>query len=268
MVEEFPSNQEQIIDALVYGLIFLVLSAIGLILFFYLSRRKIIEKEIEKVNIKLDYQKQILQTTINVQEEERKRIAQDLHDAISSKLNVVSLTTNVLLEDNSITNEHKHTLKHILDITTKTLESSREIAHKLMPSILDKFGLKVALEELFDEFTSNTAIRIHYDIDLVKFNNMNSELHVFRIIQELINNALTHGKANVLDIKLKKEDSGFVLIFKDNGKGFDIDIATKKMGLGLQNINSRVSILSGYLTIESSKTTGSAFTINCKFYAA
>jgi two-component system NarL family sensor kinase len=71
-----------------------------------------------------------------------------------------------------------------------------------------------------------------------------------------------------LDIKLKKEDSGFVLIFKDNGKGFDIDIATKKMGLGLQNINSRVSILSGYLTIESSKTTGSAFTINCKFYAA
>ena len=181
--------------------IFLVLVTIGLILFFYYSRRKIIKKEIEKVNIKLDHQKKILQTTIKVQEKERNRIAQDLHDAISSKLNVVSLTTNVLIEE---------ALNHILDITTRTLESSRKIAHELMPPILDKFGLKIALEELFEEFTSNTSIQIDYNIDQIGDLNKSNELHIFRITQELINNALNHGKADTLQMELKNEIQGFI----------------------------------------------------------
>jgi len=263
MVEEFSSDQEQIINALIYALIFLTLSVLGLILFFYLSRKIIIKKEIEKVNIKLDYQKQILQNTINIQEEERKRIAQDLHDAISSKLNVMSLTTNVLIEDNTVANEHKNALQHILDITTKTLESSRKIAHELMPPTLANFGLKVTLEELFDEFTSNSLLKIEYDIEDLNALNSFDQLHLFRITQELINNALTHGNATKLIIELKKTTDGFYFIFKDNGIGFDVYNQTKKMGLGLQNIKSRVAILNGNLQIESSNKIGSIFTINC-----
>ncbi|WP_298893009.1 sensor histidine kinase [uncultured Psychroserpens sp.] len=266
MENEFSASQEQIIGALVYSIIFLVLVTLGLILFFYYSRKKIIEKEVEKVNIKLDHQKKILQTTIKVQEEERNRIAQDLHDAISSKLNVVSLTTNVLIEDDTINDEHKDALNHILDITTRTLESSRKIAHELMPPILDKFGLKVALEELFEEFTSNTSIKINHHIETLEQLDKNSELHVFRIAQELINNALRHGKADLLQMKLIKEKQGFELVFKDNGIGFDVNEHKKKSGIGLQNIKSRVAILNGQLFVESSKKTGSIFTINCHSY--
>ncbi|WP_299337407.1 ATP-binding protein [uncultured Psychroserpens sp.] len=266
MENEISASQEQIIGALVYGIIFLVLVTLGLILFFYYSRKKIIEKEVEKINIKLDHQKKILQTTIKVQEEERNRIAQDLHDAISSKLNVVSLTTNVLIDDDSISNEHKDALNHILDITTRTLESSRKIAHELMPPILDKFGLKVALEELFDEFTSNTSIKISHDIDTLDQLDKHNELHVFRIAQELINNALRHGKADQLIMELKKQNQGFALVFKDNGIGFDVKANNKKSGIGLQNIKSRVAILNGQLFVESSKHSGSTFTINCQTY--
>lgn len=240
--------------------------AVTLIFFFHQTKKKIIEKEIEKVNIKLDHQKKILQTTIKVQEEERNRIAQDLHDAISSKLNVVSLTTNVLIEDNSIGEEHKDALNHILDITTRTLESSRKIAHELMPPILDKFGLKVALEELFDEFTSNTDIKIKHSIESLDYLDKSNKLHIFRIAQELINNALVHGKANQLKMELKKENQGFALVFKDNGVGFDVNDIKKKSGIGLQNIKSRVAILNGQLFVESSKKTGSIFTINCQSY--
>ncbi len=260
------ATQEQIIGALAYGIIFLVLVTLGLILFFYYSRKKIIEKEIEKVNIKLNHQKKILQNTIKVQEKERNRIAQDLHDAISSKLNVVSLTTNVLIEDDSVSKDHKEALQHILDITTRTLESSRRIAHELMPPILNNFGLKVALEELFDEFTSNTEIKINHSIDAIENLNESDKLHVFRITQELINNALIHGKANQLQMELKKENKGFVLVFKDNGKGFDVNAKNKKSGIGLQNINSRVAILNAKLFVESSKKTGTTFTINCQSY--
>ncbi|MBR9913314.1 MAG: sensor histidine kinase [Algicola sp.] len=260
------ASQEQIIGALVYGIIFLVLVTLGLILFFYYSRKKIIQKEVEKVNIKLNHQKKILQTTIKVQEEERHRIAQDLHDAISSKLNVVSLTTNVLIDDKTIGDDQKEALKHILDITTRTLESSRKIAHELMPPILDKFGLKVALEELFDEFTSNTSIRISHHIETLDQLDKSSELHIFRIAQELINNALRHGKADMLKMELIKEQQGFILKFKDNGIGFDVTDDKKKSGIGLQNIKSRVAILNGQLFVESSKKTGSKFTINCQSY--
>lgn len=266
MEKEYFATQEQIIGALVYGIIFLVLVTLGLILFFYYSRKKLIEKEVEKVNIKLDHQKKILQTTIKVQEEERNRIAQDLHDAISSKLNVVSLTTNVLLDDTSIGSEQKEALNHILNITTRTLESSRKIAHELMPPILDKFGLKVALEELFEEFTSNTSITINYNIESIEDLDKNYELHVFRIAQELINNALNHGKADLLQMELKKNKQGFTLVFKDNGIGFDVSKQKKKSGIGLQNIKSRVAILNGQLFVESSKKTGSIFTINCLNY--
>ena len=88
-------------------------------------------------------------------------------------------------------------------------------------------------------------------------------LHVYRINQELINNALTHGKADKLNVTIKEENTGFILKFKDNGVGFDINDSSKKSGIGLQNIKSRIAILNGNLTIESSKKTGSTFTINC-----
>ena len=244
----------------------LIIMAVTFILFFHQTKKKIIEKEVEKINIKLNHQKKILQTTINVQEKERNRIAQDLHDAISSKLNVVSLTTNVLLDDESINAEQKEALSHILNITTRTLESARKIAHELLPPILDKFGLKIALEELFEEFTSNTSIRINHDIESLDHLEKSNELHVFRIAQELINNAIRHGKADVLQMKLKKNNQGFELVFKDNGIGFDVDNPKKKSGIGLQNIKSRVAILNGQLFIESSKKTGSIFTINCQAY--
>ncbi|MBO6605637.1 MAG: sensor histidine kinase [Psychroserpens sp.] len=260
------ANQKQIIEGLVFGIMFLVLVTTGLILFFYYSRRKIIEKEIEKVNIKLDHQKQILQNTINVQEDERNRIAQDLHDAISSKLNVVTLTTNVLIDDDEIQPKHRDSLNHILDITTKTLESSRKIAHELMPPVLYKFGLKVALEELFDEFTSNSELQINHEIDTIDL-SQNDALHIFRIVQELINNALVHGKADELEIVLNKlPEVGFSLLFKDNGVGFNVNAKSKKSGIGLQNIKSRVAILNGQLVVESSKQLGSKFKIHCYSY--
>jgi len=260
--EYFASQEQQVIGALVYGIIFLVLVTTGLILFFHYSRKKITEKEIEKVSIKLNHQQKILQTTINVQERERKRIAKDLHDDISSKLNVISLTTHVLLDDDSLNNSQKDALNHILEITTNTLENSRKIAHDLMPPILDKFGIKVALEELFDEFIKSKKITIEYNIDELTNIIKSSELHIFRIIQELINNSIRHGNASKISVLLNQTHEGFTIYYSDNGTGFDVKAVKEKIGIGLQNIKSRVAILNGTFTIESSSKKGSIFKIN------
>jgi signal transduction histidine kinase len=254
-------TQASVVAALAYAIIFLVLLISGLLLFFHYSRRKIIQKEVEKVNLKLEYQRQILRATISTQEEERKRIAQDLHDDISSKLNVVSLTANMLLENEDLSKEQITAVEHILDVTTNTIESSRKIAHDLLPPILDKFGLKVALEELFDDFIKGSHLQILHEIETIPELTQNKELHLFRIVQELLNNAVKHGQATQMSIDLLHKPLGFELSCKDNGTGFSLDVLHKKSGIGLQNIKSRAAILESSLHIDSSPDKGSKFTI-------
>ena len=260
MVQEFQTEESKLVLVLIFAVIFLLIIIIGVIFFFFLSRRKIIQKEKEKADLRIANQEKILQTSIAVQETERKRIAQDLHDAISSKLNVVSLTTNVLLSDNQINEKQKNTLEQILDITSTTLESSRQIAHDLLPPILDKFGLKAALEELFEDFSKNTTIEIAHNIEELKLSETN-QLHLFRIAQELINNSIRHGMANKIEVNLLSKNKGFKFNYSDNGGGFNVSEVNKNAGIGLQNIKSRVKILDADLNIDSVINQGSRFVI-------
>ena len=243
----------------------LVIMAVTLIAFFHHTKKKIIENEQEKATLKIRYQQKILQTSIAIQESERKRIAQDLHDAISSKLNIVSLTTNVLLLDKTINEKQKTALEQILNITTKTLESSRKIAHDLLPPILAEFGLKAALEELFEDCSKHTKIDIEYNIEELTKLTKTNQLHLFRIVQELINNSIKHGKANEMAIYMEQNATGFILRYQDNGVGFNIKDIKEKSGIGLQNIKSRVKILNGVLKIESTPNSGSQFIIRCSY---
>ncbi len=233
-------NQESLITVLAYGIVFISLLLLGLMLFFHFSRKKIVQEQVSKIEMKLDHQKNILKATIATQEEERTRIAQDLHDDISSKLNIVSLTTNLLLDDTSLSKEQHESLNHILGVTTTTLESSRKIAHDLLPPILDKFGLKVALEELLDDYIRTNKLQVLYEINTLPLVLKSNELHVFRIVQELINNAIRHGNASQVRINLDATSSGFLLKFEENGVGFDTTNFDEKAGLGIQNIKSRL----------------------------
>lgn len=252
-----------IINVLVYGIIFTVFISCGLLLLFHYSRKKIIQKEVEKVNILLEQKQKVFQASITAQEEERKRIAQDMHDAISAKLNVVNLTTHMLLGDETISEEQEQSLTHILNVNSKTLESSRKIAHDLLPPVLDKFGLTVALDELFEDFTKSKQVKINSKIEDITVLEKSNELHIFRILQELINNSIRHGKATILDINLVNIESGYELNYHDNGIGFDTSQMSTKAGIGLQNIESRVAILNGIFTVTSEPNNGSTFIVNC-----
>ena len=98
MVEALPNPEKEVVKIILLALAILIFMGVAIVLFFYFSRKKIIKTQLEKAHLEIAYQKELLQATILTQEEERKRIAQDLHDAISSKLNVVSLNANFLIE--------------------------------------------------------------------------------------------------------------------------------------------------------------------------
>ncbi|MAP54618.1 sensor histidine kinase [Altibacter sp.] len=256
------SSEEQIVGIIVIALGIVILMSAAIIAFFYFSRKKIIKTELEKASMEIEHQKEVIQSTLITQEEERKRIAQDLHDAISSKLNVVSLNANFLTEAD-ISSQDTNTIgKQILSITSTILESSRKIAHDLLPPTFEKFGLKAALEELCDEVGETKKFQIRCDLPYAEgFLPPEKELHVFRIVQELFNNAIKHSEATVLQLTVKTEQNRLSLQYKDDGKGFDPDTKTLVKGIGMSGITNRVAILNGTLSVDSRPGDGVQLTI-------
>ena len=255
---------DEILKILSISIISVILMCLVLYLFFRFARKKIVEKELEKAAIKLDGQKKILQATIETQERERKRIARDLHDAISAKLNVVSLHVNMLLDGSLDSSEQRDALSKVLGVTTVVLDNSRQIAHNLFPPILENFGLSAALEELMDEFGATKKVVVQQEIKYLTTLSKNEELHLFRVVQELLNNSIRHGKATKVCLKLMDSVDSMSLVYTDNGKGFIVKQALSECGLGLTNIKSRVAILNGKLIIKSQLGNGAVFTIAIK----
>lgn len=250
-------NDSTIISSIVYTFLAFTVLCITLMIFFYFSRKKIMSNLLEKKEMEIKYQKELVKATITSQEKERHRIAQELHDDISSKLGIVSLNTHLLETSNLSETEAKDIRNNIISMVSNAMESSRRIAHNLLPPTLEKFGLSAALEELFNEVISTKKMQIKYSNNLY-FGNLEKEknLHIFRILQELINNSIKHGKASQITVVFEGIDNKNVCKYTDNGKGFDTDNKNLKKGLGLRNIENRVELINGKLDMYSTPNKG------------
>ncbi|MDI1255669.1 MAG: histidine kinase [Flavobacterium sp.] len=250
-------DDADIVIVIIYTSIAFVLMALVLILFYYFSRKKIIRHELEKRDLQISHQRELLHSVILTQEVERKRIAQDLHDDISSKLNIVSLNSHLLTAPNLSETELSEIKLNIINLTAKALENSRRIAHDLLPPVLEKFGLQAAVEELCQEFKTAKKTSITFQNELI-FDIVEEDLHlqVFRILQELMNNSIRHGKATKISIIFHEVNGQQTCDYVDNGIGFDVEEAKNKKGLGMKNIESRVEIFQGNINFNSSKNNG------------
>ena len=263
--------EDVLISAVIYAFIAFMLIGVSVMFFIYYSRKMRIQKMrvqrgIENKGLELNYQKKMLQTIILTQEEERKRIAQDLHDDVSSKLNIISLNSHLLASANLSDIEINEITSNIITISSKVLESSRRIAHDLLPPILNKFGLHAAIEELCLSYNSCKKIKINYGnhYSQLIFDEINFEkhLHIFRILQELITNSLRHGEATVITIHIKKENNLRICNYLDNGKGFSKNENKNTYGIGMRNIESRVEFLKGEFKITSTPNRGVKATLS------
>ncbi|TXD46301.1 sensor histidine kinase [Polaribacter sp. IC073] len=256
-MEELLTQENQVIAIVLTGVLLLLLMGVTLLLFFFFSRKKIVEKELEKKNLEINHQKEIIQSIIVTQEDERKRIAQDLHDEISSKLNVINLNANLLKDGELSPEEYLIINDSILKTTDKTLESARKIAHNLLPPILSQFGLKDAIEELADSFSNSRKVTIEYNLKYPKaYLEPEKELHLFRIVQELINNSIRHGSAKECSLHITIDNNNLLFNYTDDGIGFNSKDVNHKKGLGMKNIESRVALLQGSFTIKTAENKG------------
>ncbi|WP_445711213.1 sensor histidine kinase [Flavobacterium sp.] len=242
---------------LIYTFTAFLLMALVLVLFFYFSRKKIVQKEVEKKNLELSHQKKLLHAILVTQEEERKRIAQDLHDDISSKLNIVSINSHLLKTPGLTFEESCEISTNIFNLTKKALDNSRRIAHDLLPPVLEKFGLHAGIEEMCVEFNSNKQLRANFK-STAELDKLSSDvqLSVFRILQELMNNSLKHSKASSINIIFERELEKNICKYSDDGVGFDLQSEDNQKGLGMKSIESRVSFLNGEISVNSSLGNG------------
>ena len=258
-------ENSEIIQVVFFILLAFLSMFLVLILFFYFSRKKIVQIEVDKKNLEIEHQKELLNSVLITQEEERKRIAQDLHDDISSKLNVVSLNSHLLKTPNLNETEQLEITNNIIELTQNALENSRRIAHDLFPPVLEKFGLNAGIEELVEEFNSTKKVKVSYQntIDFESY-PIDKHLHIFRILQELLNNSLRHGKATEISIQFTTFENQNIATYIDNGVGFDSADLENKKGLGMMNIESRINFLEGKFTFDSKPNEGVKMIFNFK----
>ena len=246
------NQQNELINAIIYTFIAFVLMALVLILFFYFSRKKIVQQEIDKKVLAVNYQKELVSAVLITQEEERKRIAQDLHDDISSKLNIVSLNGHMLKTPDLTAEEQEEITTNIINFTKRALDNSRRIAHDLLPPVFEKFGLDAGIKELVLEYNSARTVNVSYQNSIqFDFAESSKHLHIFRILQELLNNSLKHGKATNIVIAFEKEKGINCCKYTDDGVGFDMNDSNNYKGLGMKNIESRVNFINGSLEVYS-----------------
>ncbi len=190
-----------------------------------------------------------LNSMIEGQEKERKRIAEDLHDRLGSTLAGLKMHMEVLLDKDPKFSKLKL-------IVNQAVNDTREIAHNMLSGVLTKFGLMAALRDL--KWTIEAANQFEIRLQSIQFDerlDSEIELHIYRIVQELISNTLKHAKASSVDVELRKtEDNRLIITYKDDGVGFDTQ--SSKEGMGLKNIESRVRNIEGTWTITSAPMQG------------
>lgn len=214
-------------------------------------------KKLERYNLNVFLKGNELLYGIQALELERKRIARELHDDISSKLNVVALNCHLLKIPNISQMDVEDIKNTIFEYTTKAIESSKKMTSSLLPPVLDKFGLHAGLEELCSDLIQEKKVDIQYQNNLsFDYKEDQKAIHVYRIIEELLYNSIIHGKASLISIEIGEWNEKVKCDYTDNGIGFEVKSIENHSGNGFKNIASRMAVLNGNFSIQSDLNEG------------
>jgi len=233
------------------------LSVIGSIGSFY-------QKRIQKLNKEKTQQEEFTKKLIESQENERKRVAAELHDSLGQDLLIIKNKALVSIKKTNDLEKFKKEMSEISDLTSATLNDVREISYNLRPYELDRLGLTKTIESMIDRANNSTNIIFVANIDDIdKVYIPEVEINIYRIIQESLNNVIKHSEAKEVIVSVLKRQNEILVNISDDGKGFDVR-NTKRKGFGLKGIEERVKLMGGSFEIESERGRGTKLIVNCK----
>lgn len=274
-------NEKQIQDLNLrqrnYWIFALLGALIGVGLIGYLTYRNTKRKEIiaqqeaaiSQSRIKeLEQERQLLaiNSILQGQETERSRVAKDLHDGLGGmlsgiKLNLATLTGTVITPEKDV-----QLFRHSITQLDSAISELRRVAHNMMPEALLKFGLNEAIQDYCDGINESKTVKMKFialgsDYKLPQ----STEVILYRIVQELSNNALKHADAKNLVVQLDKHQQGMTLTVEDDGKGFNPADLARTQGAGLNNVQSRIDYLNGSWEIKSEPGVGTSCNIEIPY---
>ncbi len=203
----------------------------------------------------------LLDRIMEAQEEERGRIARELHDSLGQLLTCLQVGLRAA-EESTVDDLLRTRLQELRNVGSETHREIRRIASGLRPPVLDDVGLQAALERHCEDFNKTTSITATLAVDDESQTRLPGpvETACYRIVQEATTNALRHGKATLIDVVLKIEPMQLRLSIQDNGCGFDPKTRISRKGthqsIGLWSIQERVELLSGTVSLESAPGAG------------
>jgi signal transduction histidine kinase len=206
------------------------------------------------------------QSVMKGQENERSRLARDLHDGVGGLLSSVKLSMSHMKGNVFLTEENAQSFNNVISQLDQSIAELRRVSHNMMPEALIKYGLKEALENYCENLNVSGSINVKLQTyGMEKRMDQNTEIVLYRIIQELLNNVIKHADAKNVLIQLAVENDRFNLTVEDDGKGFDLKANENPAGAGLANIKARAEYLNGTVDIVSAKGEGTSVNIegNC-----
>jgi two-component system NarL family sensor kinase len=213
----------------------------------------------------LEKEKQLLATeaVLKGQEEERSRLAKDLHDGLGGMLSGVKYSFSNMKDNLIMTPENLQSFERGIDMLDSSISELRRVAHNMMPEALMKYGLNAALKDFCTSINSSGVLKILYQpygMDTLNI-NPTASVTIYRIVQELINNIIKHANATQAVVQMNKEGSKLLLTIEDDGRGFDTAVLQQSSGIGWRNIQNRLDYLKGKTDIQSAPGKGTSVNI-------
>lgn len=245
-------------DSYLWVLSLILLFFLSLLIFLFilykknkkLSEQKEINLQQKIEDIKQKEQLALTKAILDGEERERERIAKDLHDGLGGMLAGVKINLSTW-SSNHLNPEHDKDFYKILNQLDNSVTELRHVARNLMPESLLKFGLETALGDLC-EFYARKDLDIYFQpMDIEKKLPLSIQLNIYRIVQELLANAVKHAQASSILLQCSQSRESFLITIEDNGKGFNKDIEKTTKSLGLRNLNNRVNYLKGKMEVNS-----------------
>ena len=234
---------------------------LGLSLFGYKNYKHKQNLQQQKIS-ELETQQQLTATeaVLKGEEQERTRLAKDLHDGLGGMLSGIKYSFNTMKGNMIMTPDNAQAFERSMDMLDSSIKEMRRVAHNMMPEALVKFGLDTALKDFCNEIQQSGALKISYQSIGIENTIIDQTvgITIYRIVQELINNTMKHAVAKNAIVQVTKSNNQLSVTVEDDGKGFDTAIINNPVGMGWSNITNRVDFLKGKLDVDSQHGKGTS----------
>jgi signal transduction histidine kinase len=250
--------KKNVLNYILIGSAFTILLISLLGYYSYRQKQKLQQQRINE----LETQHQLFATeaVLKGEEQERTRLAKDLHDGLGGMLSGIKYSFNNMKGNMVMTEENRQAFDRSMDMLDSSINEMRRVAHNMMPEVLLKFGLDTALKDFCNDINKVALLKISYQSIGLKeaVVPQTMAITIYRIVQELISNSLKHASATNAIVQVSLEDQHLSLTVEDDGKGFDKMLLKRSAGMGWSNIEKRVEFLKGKMDIQSEKDKGTS----------